>query len=460
MIVDWRRFGLRDAALSRASLDARLDAAGAEVVDALAAEGRLVAGHLRPRLALPPDFGALLERALRLEEAEQAPGWEARVETLLVHYLDLMPAMRTRQVATSDEPNATLFHTPLDPARLPRLRAGLEGLFALLHGAGVAPERVFGAPDVEGLFASRPTLADLYARTYFAGAMPILYGFPADLAAVAAELDRGDDPHAAVHAVIDRRFAAPLVHELSHLHRDRVPLSPPYLDECVAGHLGVLALPELEVPAAGEDNALFMAPWFAHTGRTVARVVGRDATIRAHAGQTPWADVLPAGLGAAWDALGWEDYLGRRGVHFLGDPFDPEPWLKALYLAAAGALPSDPGRAALARIPWRDVPVGPPDDADVALLAAALRAACLYPALEAGAYRVRSGRSRGPVVIDVEACVVRVDAPPDPLEPVPLALLMPPALAAALRRRGHRTLRAPAFDLDEAAAVAAHIARA
>lgn len=456
MTVDWRRFGLGDAALTRASLDARLDAAGAEVAAALAADGELIAGYARPRLALPPDFGALLERALRLEEAEQAPGWEARVETLLTHYLDLMPAMRTRQVATSAEPNATLFHTPLDPARLPRLRAGLDGLFALVAGAGVAPSRVFGVADVDGLFASRPTLADLYARTYFAGAMPILYGFPADLAAARAELDRGDD----AHAVIDRRFAAPLVHELSHLHRDRVPLSPPYLDECVAGHLGVLALPELEIPATGEDNALYMAPWFAHTGRTVARVVGRDALIRAHAGAVLWAEVLPGGLGDAWDALGWEDYTSRRGVHFLGDPFDPEPWLKALFLAAAGALPETPGRAALAVIPWAAVPIGPPDAADVDLLAAALRAACLRPSLEGGAYRVRRARARGPVVVDLEACVVRVDAPPDPLEPVPLSLLAPPALAAALRHRGHRTLRVPAFDADEAAAVAAEIARA
>jgi|GEM_PF-1250662 len=430
--VDWRRFGFDSERLSREALDARLRQTAAEVVARLVGEGRRHPGARLPEMALPPDFGALLERALDLEAREQGEGWEGRVSVLLTHYLEIMPGLRVEQVLTSDEPQAALFHTPLDWSRLPRLRGGIARFFALVEAAGVSRERAFGSPTPEAFAEARPTLADLYAGTYFAGVMPIVYGMPPDLAAYAAELDAGED----LHAVIDRWLAAPIVHELSHLSRHRQPLSPPYLDECVAGFLGCCALPSLELPARGERGGLFMAPWFAQVGRAIAGVLGIGAVIRAHAGLVPWAEVLPDGLGAVWEALGWDAYVATRGVHFLGEAFCPDPWLKALFLAAAGALPERADAATLEAIPWAEVPTGDPDDGDVERLAAALHATCLEPVLAEQTWRVRCGDARAPVIVDADACEVRVSGPKHPLEPAPLRVLCPPPIAARLRSDG------------------------
>ncbi|PKN54088.1 MAG: hypothetical protein CVU56_28385 [Deltaproteobacteria bacterium HGW-Deltaproteobacteria-14] len=456
-MVDWRRFGLERAELSRDALEAKLGEAAAAVLDKLDGEGRRQPGATSPPLALPPDFGALLERTLTFEATEQADGWEVRVMTLLAYYLEIMPGLRVAQVCTADEPQATLFHAPLDWERLPRLGGAIRRFFALVTGAGVPAERALGAPDADAFLARHGTLASVYAGTYFSGVMPILYGFPADMAAYGAELGGGEDRH----AVIDRWLAAPVVHELSHLSRRRRPLEPPYLDECVAGFLGVCALPALELPAPGERGGLFMAPWFAQVGRAIAAVVGLAPMIRAHAGVEPWAAVLPAGLGPTWAALGWDGYLASRGVHFLGDNFHPEPWLKALYLAAAGALPARPDRATLEAFPWSAIPCAAPTERDVEGLAAALHAACLEPELVASTWRVGCGPARAPVIVDLERCVVRVAGPKHPLEPVPLAVLCPPPLAAALRAAGHRRLRvaplAPDAVEEAARAIAAGI---
>ena len=434
--VDWRRFGLDRAELSRDALEAKLAETAAAVLERLDGEGRRHPGATPPPLALPPDFGALLERALALEATEQEDGWEVRVMTLLAHYLEIMPGLRVEQVCTADEPQATLFHAPLDWARLPRLGGAVRRFFELVAGAGVPAERAFGVPDADAFMARHATLASVYASTYFSGVMPVLYGFAPDMTAYGAEIDAGEDRH----AVIDRWLAAPIVHELSHLSRHRRPLDPPYLDECVAGFLGVRALPALELPARGERGGLFMAPWFAQVGRAIAAVVGLAPMIRAHAGVVPWDAVLPAGLAPTWAALGWDGYVASRGVHFLGDNFRPEPWLKALYLAAAGALPASPDRATLEALPWPAIPCAAPEDVDVEDLAAALHAACLEPELVANTWRVGCGPARAAVIVDLEACVVRVAGPKHPLEPVPLAVLCPPRLAAALRAAGHRRL--------------------
>src|SRR6185503_10828965 len=112
---------------------------------------------------------------------------------------------------------------------------------------------------------------------------------PADLAHFARAPGSLDE-------IIDRYLSAPLIHELTHLHRRR-QVFPLYLDECVAGWLGVHVLPQLAYPDG--DEGLYAAPWFAQVGQALVRVAGLENVLRAHAGVVPWRDALPDGLGAA-----------------------------------------------------------------------------------------------------------------------------------------------------------------
>ena len=100
--------------------------------DELARGGRL---HPAARPAdgeLPATFAGVLAQAI----AAGGPDGEAARR----HYLETMPRARVAQLATVAEPNATLFHHPLDGARLPRLRAAAGRFDALLAAAGVPPD--------------------------------------------------------------------------------------------------------------------------------------------------------------------------------------------------------------------------------------------------------------------------------------------------------------------------------
>ena len=202
--------------------------------------------------------------------------------------------------------------------------------------------------------------------------MPLLYGYPADLAAMGRAL--ATEP---VHAVIDRWLTAPFVHELAHLGRRRRALYPPYLDECVAGYFGVRVLPEFAFPAPGETNALYAAPWFAQVGQALARAVGWQPLLRAHAGLLDWDAALPPPLCRAVARLGWDDYRGHRDTHFLTSNYRPEPWMKLGFLGAAGRPIDTVTLAELEAVPWAEIPAGPETPLDADILGDALRAMCL-----------------------------------------------------------------------------------
>lgn len=360
------------------------EAAWREALDQLAAEERRHADAIVSMPFVPLDFAAMLARAL--DEPEAWPGEHA---LLVDHHTRTLQTMRASVLATSDEPQRTLCHTPLDLAAMPRLTRALERFFALAREADVDPIRAFGAETAEALVALRPTLAALFAGSYFGGYGPPLYLQPPDLAALARELTT--DP---ALAVIDRRLTSPLVHELSHFGRDRRSLGPPYLDECVAAFLGELAWPAIAVPEPGADDALYLAGWFTQVGAHLDRLVGRRALLRAHAGVEPWESVLPDGLADLFVALGWRQWQRGRHLSFLGETHRPDPWIKAMWLAAAQRM----GAADLSNmtledldaIPWSSIPRGAWTAADDALVLRAVATLETEPLqTPEGAWRVR-----------------------------------------------------------------------
>ena len=134
-------------------------------------------------------------------------------------------------------------------------------------------------------------------------------------------------------SVIDDRLAAPLVHEAAHLDANRVPLLPPYLEECVAGWLGCLALPSPAWPAPGADHALYAAPDFAQVGDALADAIGASRLIDGHVGRRPWFDTFGPNLHGRMVALAWQQHLRVRAPHFLGEPGRPRPWTRIAHLA-------------------------------------------------------------------------------------------------------------------------------
>jgi hypothetical protein len=421
--------------------------------DAGAIDRELDAALAATAAALPAALRRFLVRALAEERATPGPEAAQRASALVRHYTELMPRMRIAQLAPDAAPEAAVLAARLDWTRLPRLSGAIDRLFALLRDHGVAAEPALGAPTADALRARSPTLGALYERTHYGGCMPLLYGTDGDLAYFARRAaEDGDD----VHALVDRFLTTPIVHELAHFGRDRAALSPPHLDECVAGWLGVHVHPAFAYPGDADDDAIFAAPWLAQIGQAIARAFGIAPIVRAHAGAAPWDAVVPRPFVVAAARFGWADWCARRTLHFLSDTLDPAPWV-ALALAA-GARRSLAGETltSLARRPLADLAGALPDDPDFdrAIVADALRAMCLANRREGGSFRTRTVLPDAPIEIDAGAATVTTAKRGD-VDVVAPRYWLPPAIAARIRAAGFGgyALRLGAIDaIAEAAA--------
>ena len=392
----------------------------------------------------PSALRRVLARAIAIERTPGAasratiatglrPDGEPRDAQLIRHYTETMPRMRNDQRRGSSDPNHELFHVALDWNRLPRLTTAIARLYAVLDDAGVAGAPALGADTAVAFRDRTRTLSELYGRTHYGGVMPLLYGYPADLAYFARRAsERGFD----ALATIDRYLTAPIVHELCHFARDRDAIEPPHLDECIGGWLGVHIHPEFAYPAADEDDAICAAPWLAQVGQAIARAFGVTAIVRAHAGAARWSSALSASFVAAARRLGWDDWRARRSLHLLSDAFDPTPWIALALTAAAGRSVSDATLGSLADTPLHALADGLPFDPefDLAIVRDALRAMCLEDLRIGGSLRTRTRLAAG-IAIDAWSCRVTARRDDD-VAPVTRSYWLPPAVAARLIARG------------------------
>jgi hypothetical protein len=309
-----------------------------------------------PEIEIPP---GMLDALVAAELAR--PEARAALET---HYCVSMPAQLAAQIRGSGGGEEKLFSARIDLRRMPRLRAGLDRLFALVARAGVQCDSAIGAATPEALVQGK-SFGEVYARCHFGRSMPMLYAYRGDLVPEAWGGRSAEE-------WIDSRYVGPLVHELSHLHAAEVP-APGNLHEALAAFIGSEAWPEQLWPE-GHDDALPGGAWYAALGGWIARALSIEGAVRAQAGLLDLRDGLGAGCVEALRLYGFLPFLESGAPHLLSDAFQPGRWWKLIDLhrdaslarefqerlveplLAGGAASQKAWDEALDALRWQDLP--------------------------------------------------------------------------------------------------------
>lgn len=240
------------------------------------------------------------------------------VELLVLLYGETMPLSLATQLAGLDPRCPWLMDEPLPLAEMPRLAAAVHALqsaLTRLEASRATPARV---PAWRRWPEAPLRLGDLYPTTFFGRLQPLFGTTPTVLAELAAT------PPAERPAAVDRLLGAALLHELLHFSEDRAPLWPPYLDEAVAGALGVHLLPETAFPTA-DHEALEGFLTFAQVGLALIDTVGLEPVLMAQAGLVDWDTLIPELRQRALD-LYWPRFLAAPAAHLHPDWDDPRPF--------------------------------------------------------------------------------------------------------------------------------------
>ena len=384
-----------------------------------------------PEIAIPPGMlDALVAAGLLRPEARPA---------LEAHYGAALPSMLARQLRRAGGLEAKLFGARLDLRRMPRLRQGLEALFALVAGAGLQCARALGAATPAALIEGR-SWGEMYTRCHFGRSMPMLYASPGDLTG-----ERDPLPF------IEARYVGPLIHELSHFHADEVP-APANLHESLAAWIGSEAWPGQLWPEPGAEDALPGGAYFAAVGGWLARSIGEAEALRVQAGALDLRDALGAPCAEALRLFGFLPFLETGAPHLLSDAFQPARWWKLIDLHRDPALAADfqrrlvaplleetppPGaplqarwNAALDALQWPDLPAwrDAPNATDRKLAGRAEQALQVRAVRSGMTFRAERQPLPGPLRLDPRRCELTAPWPgPDavgapPSHPVPPSL--------------------------------------
>ncbi|MGZ6143540.1 MAG: hypothetical protein ACXWLM_09380 [Myxococcales bacterium] len=394
-----------------------------------------VAGMPRRRDAPDPE----VEIPAGMLDAIVAAGL-ARPETapaLAAHYCVAMPSMLAVQLRKAGGVEERLFGARVELRRTPRLRAGLEALFALVAQAGLQCSSLLGAATPEALVEGR-TGGVIYTECHFGRSMPMLYAYPGDLTSERAPLEW-----------IDARYVGPLVHELSHF-RTRDPPAPANLHEALAAWIGSEAWPGQMWPEPGAEDALPGGAYFAAVGGWIARAVGEAEALRVQAGLLDLRDALGAPCAEALRLYGFLPFLETGAPHLLSDAFHPARWWKLIDLHRDPALARDfhqrhvapllaSGKASQAdwdatldRLKWRTLPSfsDEPREIDRKLATRAEHALQVRAARHGMTFRSERAAPPGPLALDKERCELSAPWPAPDAVGAPATHPYPPALCA------------------------------
>lgn len=393
-------------------------------------------------------FSALLEVVAQVASrrgelrarADHAPGMvDAIIAAELVrpqaragleqHYCVTMPALLREQL------KGRVFGVALSLSRMPRLRAALDALFALVADAGLSCEACLGAATPAKLLDGR-TLGEVYSRCHFGRSMPMLYA-----SAPPDDVDPVD--------WIESRLVGPLVHELSHLLTGAPP-APANVHESLAAWIGSEAWPAQIWPEEGAFDAIPGTAYFAVVGGWIARAVGRSEALRVQAGVLDLRDVLGPACAEALRLYGFLPFLATGAPHLLADAFHPARWWKLIDLhrdpslsdefqarhvapLLAGDVRTDDWDAALDSISWRDLPSSRdvPTAIDENLARRAEQALRVRAVRRGLSFAAERANPPGPAVLDRDACELRAPWPGPDAIGAPPVFPWPPATIGA-----------------------------
>ncbi|HRE92246.1 MAG TPA: hypothetical protein PK095_24230, partial [Myxococcota bacterium] len=235
-------------------------------------------------------------------------------DQLALLYGETMPLSLATQLAGLDARCPWLMDEPLALDQMPRLNQALDRLRTALTGAPHA-----FVPSLIERWSDGPLcLGELYPTTFFGRLQPLFGTTPSVLAELARTPRRGRP------AAIDRLLGPAILHELLHFTEDRAPLWPPYLDEAIAGGLGVHLLPETAFPTS-DYEALEGFLTFAQVGLALIDRLGLEPVLLAQAGLIDWDTLIPNLRQRALD-LYWPRFLAAPAAHLHPDWDDPRPW--------------------------------------------------------------------------------------------------------------------------------------
>lgn len=386
-----------------------------------------------PEIAIPPGMlDALI--AAELVRPEARPALEA-------HYCVAMPAMLAAQLRRTGALEEKLFGARIELRRMPRLRQGLEALFALVADAGLSCTRSLGAATPAALVEGR-AWREIYSKCHFGRSMPMLYAYPGDLTG-----ERDPLPW------IEARYVGPLVHELSHFHAPEVP-APANLHESLAAWIGSEAWPGQMWPEAGAEDALPGGAYFAAVGGWLARTLGEREALRVQAGALDLREALGAPCAEALRLYGFLPFLETGAPHLLSDAFQPARWWKLIDLHRDPLLAADfqrrlvaplleqtpsPGaalqahwNAALDALQWPDLPAwGDAPNATDRKLAVRAEQALQVRAVRSGmTFRAERRELPGPLRLDARRCELTAPWPGPDAVGAPPSHPYPPSLCA------------------------------
>ena len=388
-----------------------------------------------PQIAIPPGMlDALVAAGLVRPQARPA---------LLAHYCVAMPSMLATQLRRAGGLEEQLFGARLELLRMPRLRQGLEALFALVADAGLSCAVALGAATPAALVEGR-TWGEVYTKCHFGRSMPMLYAYPGDLTAARDPLP-----------FIEARYVGPLVHELSHFHAAEVP-GPANLHESLAAWIGSEAWPGQLWPEPGAEDALPGGAFFAAVGGWIARRLGEREALRVQAGALDLRDALGAPCAEALRLFGFLPFLETGAPHLLSDAFQPARWWKLIDLHRDPALAADfqrrlvapllettppPGaplqaqwNAALDALQWPDLPAwrDEPNATDRKLALRAEQALQVRAVRSGLTFRAARTALPGPLRLDPRRCELSAPWPAPDAVGAPATHPWPPALCRTL----------------------------
>jgi hypothetical protein len=279
----------------------------------------------------------------------------------------------------------------------------------------------------------------------FGSGLPLLGLYPADRAALAAELERdGAD------AVLDLRLSSHLVHEICHGPPVATGL-PWMIAEAAATHLGAAGR-EAHLFADEPGEALRGVLGFVLIGEVLARRCGRTALWRCLCG-VPFDEALPPSLAAALVAAGWEDWFARKEAPFARDALGALVWVKLIDAARTGTPTT---LAAASRRAWRELPwwSDPVEAADRAMVPRAVASLFYVNAMVPNFQTVPSEPPHGRLWLDVAEARLRAEPRPDGVFGEPAWWIFPPPLARRLDERGAVRVRIEGATRARRAAIA------